>query len=172
MPPGCFGTAGTRVGLDAGEYLRLYYNSEDSLWIDIWNVEGGSSDSSFIFVNATLPGAALHEDFRFRIAIYPGGNTNDDVYIDDVEMRAMVRPNNIQVENVIFGDSFPASTLDLEKWPGSSYTGISGSYYTSAPYSCNLDSSEQLVSKTMDFSQILFTVSGSFHGIRPTQTSA
>jgi len=141
-----------RAGIDNGEYLRLYYYSRSSTWIDIWNVNGGSYDDSFIFVNVSLPEEALHEGFRFKLQINPGGSSSDDVYIDDVEMGAMTGPGIINNKKAVFEDSFSSSLLDTLKWPGSTYTGMTTSAYASPPYSCNLDSAEHIDSMSIDLS--------------------
>ena len=141
-----------RSGIDNAEYLRLYYSTGSSSWMEIWNVMGGSSDGSFTFTNVSLPETAFEKDFRFKFQLTGGGSSSDDIFLDDITMGARRRQDTTHEVRPLFADPFITSSLDTAKWPDSTYSGISSSIYNSAPYSCNLDSSEHLDSMVIDLS--------------------
>ena len=109
------------------------------------------SDMHFTPINISLPASAFHAGFQIQFSTASGSGTNqDDWYVDNVEL-------SVKKGVAHFHDSFPANSIDAQKWPvtqGSPLVNTNAQNIPSPLYAVNLDGSgDAIESRTIDLSR-------------------
>lgn len=96
-----FQRTGGAASTDVGEDLVLEYRNASGAWIEIERQLGAGADmGAFQISNVTLPAAALHTNFAFRLSsLNPSGDLTGDWFVDNVEVAILPNVNRSSLQS-------------------------------------------------------------------------